>query len=235
MRKGVPRYRFQRFYMHGMDWWRWSTTCSYCSLNTPDHSNFVTGCNNGSTKLWSLNGVCKAEYKKEDRQENRVASISAAVVDKRQVFVCGHENGVCRLWDTWSGTCLGEFIGHKKRVTSIKFVLGEQQFVSASTDATMKLWDTRQHYQHQEGEQEDDSHTNTTTDRDSSQQISENSLLDYRENGAVRLFQGHTGAILSIALVDDKTAILSGSRDGTARLWSLSSGQCLRVFSGACR
>jgi|GEM_PF-2978851 len=45
------------------------------------------------------------------------------------------------------------------------------------------------------------------------------------------IFQGHTGPILSLAFSPDGRQILTGSRDGTAKIWSLK-GEALRTFNG---
>lgn len=44
------------------------------------------------------------------------------------------------------------------------------------------------------------------------------------------LLQGHEGGVISLALSTDKKLLLSGSWDGTARIWSLESHQCLHVL-----
>ncbi|OWZ06602.1 PhosphoLipase A2 [Phytophthora megakarya] len=48
----------------------------------------------------------------------------------------------------------------------------------------------------------------------------------------VGLLQGHEGGVISLALSLDKKLLLSGSWDGTARVWSLDTMQCLQVLSG---
>jgi WD40 repeat protein len=46
----------------------------------------------------------------------------------------------------------------------------------------------------------------------------------------VRVFDGHTKVIRSVAWSSDERFGLSASHDGTARLWDLASGRCVRVF-----
>jgi len=48
----------------------------------------------------------------------------------------------------------------------------------------------------------------------------------------VRVFEGHTNQINSIALSPDGRWALSGSDDKTLRLWELDTGNCLRTFEG---
>ncbi|KAG7392932.1 hypothetical protein PHYPSEUDO_013420 [Phytophthora pseudosyringae] len=46
------------------------------------------------------------------------------------------------------------------------------------------------------------------------------------------LLQGHEGGVISLALSQDRKLLLSGSWDGTARVWSLETHRCLHVLPG---
>ena len=46
----------------------------------------------------------------------------------------------------------------------------------------------------------------------------------------LRQFAGHGGAILSVAVA--VPGLITGSADGSAKLWSLDTGLCLRTFTG---
>src|SRR5687767_11399075 len=50
--------------------------------------------------------------------------------------------------------------------------------------------------------------------------------------GELYVQQGHTGGIRDLALSADGKYALTGSQDGTARLWELASGKELRGFYG---
>lgn len=43
--------------------------------------------------------------------------------------------------------------------------------------------------------------------------------------------KGHDGAILCLALSLEGCFLISGSRDGTAKVWDCVSGQCLKTFA----
>jgi len=47
-----------------------------------------------------------------------------------------------------------------------------------------------------------------------------------------RRFDGHNGWVSSVHASGNGRSALSGSADGTVKLWSVSSGRCLRTFSG---
>jgi WD40 repeat protein len=53
----------------------------------------------------------------------------------------------------------------------------------------------------------------------------------HQEYVCTRSFTGHSGAVLALACIDQGQVFVSGSADGTARLWSLSNKFCLRIFS----
>lgn len=48
----------------------------------------------------------------------------------------------------------------------------------------------------------------------------------------VHHFGGHTGGVEAVAVTPDGRLLLTGSDDGTARLWDLQSGRCLQTFAG---
>lgn len=58
-------------------------------------------------------------------------------------------------------------------------------------------------------------------------------LYTYPEMQLIRVFEGHTGSVLSVAFSADGKTLVSSSEDGTARLWDVATGANLRVLSGA--
>jgi len=46
------------------------------------------------------------------------------------------------------------------------------------------------------------------------------------------VLQGHSADVYGLAFTPDSRGLLSGSGDGTMRLWEVASGQCLRVMQG---
>jgi small GTP-binding protein len=57
-------------------------------------------------------------------------------------------------------------------------------------------------------------------------------LWDAETGRCLRVFDGHTSNIQSLAWSHDERHALSGSLDGTVRLWDVETGRCLRVLDG---
>ena len=57
-------------------------------------------------------------------------------------------------------------------------------------------------------------------------------LWDAATGALLRTFEGHSGAVLSVAFSPDGTRVLSGSGDKTLKLWDAATGALLRTFEG---
>jgi len=101
----------------------------------------------------------------------------------------------------------GELKGHRGWVTAIAAPQdNDNLFLSASRDNTVLSWNRNQ----------------------------PNTRGDAPENFAtpVKRFEGHSGFIEDVALSHDAQYALTGSWDGTLRLWSTSTGQTRSIFRG---
>jgi hypothetical protein len=57
-------------------------------------------------------------------------------------------------------------------------------------------------------------------------------LWDIETGRCLRVFEGHTGEVSSVAWSANERQISSGARDNTVRLWDVETGRCLRVLKG---
>jgi WD40 repeat protein len=184
-----------------------------------DHNTFfITACRNGNAKLWNLHGDCIRSFYLPSQDTNGITSVT--VVKKGVTFVCGHEDGTARLWEAWSGFCIGEYKGHSQSVASLCSLDDEMAFLTGSEDETIKQWNTTAAMQML-------SEYNTPAQLDT--RWAETAFLE--EKVCNQTFLGHSGAVLALACVERGHAFVSGSADGTARLWSIRKGFCLRIFS----
>ena len=57
-------------------------------------------------------------------------------------------------------------------------------------------------------------------------------LWDVETGRCLRVLEGHTDYVWSVAWSVDGRRALSGSNDNTVRLWDVETGRCLRVLEG---
>jgi WD40 repeat protein len=191
---------------------------------------FVTGCRSGNAKLWNLVGDCIRSFYLPSEDTNGITSITT--VKKGATFVCGHENGTARLWEAWSGICIGDYKGHSQPVASLCSLHDEIVFLTGSEDETIKLWDTNTAMERLSdynplAAQSDDLPSLPPNRRHHG---AETALVE--EMVCKQSFLGHSGAVVALACMEREHAFVSGSADGTARLWSIRKKFCLRIFTG---
>jgi WD40 repeat protein/uncharacterized caspase-like protein len=116
----------------------------------------------------------------------------------------GEDNGTAPLWDLPSGREMRRFVGHKARVQAVAFSR-DGRFVLTGGGSGMG---TRE----------------STIDPTAT-------LWDVSSGQEVRRFEGHMLEVQAVAFSPDDRLVLTGSRDGTARLWTLS-GREIRRFEG---
>jgi len=112
--------------------------------------------------------------------------------DYTQIASGGNDNLV-RVWDAKTGTGLRTLGGHTKRVWSVAFHPTNNNIVSGSKDGTIKIWDV------------DESITTLVFSPPPSMDKVKNDVME----------------VLSVAFNNDGTKIVSGSKDGTVKIWSL--------------
>jgi WD40 repeat protein len=131
----------------------------------------------------------------------------------------GSEDRTIKLWDVTTGECLRTLVGHKNELRSIAFSDDGRILISSSKDRTIRLWDSQ-------------------------------------TGACFKTLIGHENWIWAMAFVGEASSrnetlrvggaspvekrnenpihqiIASGGEDRTIRLWSLATGQCLRVLQG---
>ncbi|GAA5879981.1 hypothetical protein JCM8547_004831 [Rhodosporidiobolus lusitaniae] len=129
-------------------------------------------------------------------------------------------------------------IGHDANVCALHVSSDGKRIVSGSWDKTAKVWKNWELAYTLEGHEqsvwavlaldgEDDLVLTGAAD---------NLIRLFKGDKLVRAFKGHTQAVRALAKLDSSVGggdiFASGSNDGTIHLWSLSTGECVRVLSG---
>jgi WD40 repeat protein len=184
-----------------------------------------TGSADGSVKVWSVpSAVCI------DTLCGHKDSIKCIAVSKdAQMVASGSLDMSVRLWVLAAGLLQHHFVfeGHTDVIWCIELTRDTSKVASGASDKTVRVWDIQSQkclhvLMHQENVKAlaatNDSERLISADHSSYDQLRVWSL---KTGACLRLLNGHNHAVMSVIVVDDDRFALSGSRDGTIKLWSL--------------
>ena len=148
-----------------------------------------------------------------------------------------------KIWDLNSGNCEQTLIGHYDWVYCL-LELPNSILLSGSHDLSIGVWDISQ-----KDENELQFYHQVKNDKQSyaycMKLVSKNELavsshkdiniyyFDEKSFNVIKTLKGHTDWVMDIKVMDNsKDLLVSCSHDKDCRLWSISQGNCLRVFKG---
>ena len=188
---------------------------------SPDGSQVLTGSHDGTARLWEV-----TSGKELARLEGHTESIMGVAfsLDGTQVLT-GSGDGTARLWEVATGKELVAFVGHDKYVEGVAFSPDGTRILTGSGDRTARLWEVatgREVYVFGE--------TSMIFFPDGTDQIIK--AGHKTANGQERTIgrqlaclSGHSEGIETVAFSPDGSKVLTGSYDGTARLWEAATGK----------
>ncbi len=199
---------------------------------SPSGTRVLSGSADGTLKLWdAASGKLLHTLKGHAGQVNSVAFSPDGTW-----VLSGSSDKTLKLWDAETGAILLTLEGHTDRVNSVVFSPDGTLVLSASTDNTLKLWDAAN------GElirtlKEPLAYVVAFTP-DGARLISgsENGwikLWDGATGHLIHAWEGHTGAVGSLALSPDGKRLLSSSNDTAVRIWNSMTGQLFASLFGA--
>jgi WD40 repeat protein len=118
---------------------------------------------------------------------------AVAITPNGRQIVSGSNDSPLKVWDLEGGQLVGLLEGHSKRVLAAAITPDGRQVVSGSADRTVKVWDI-------------------STPLNSG---------PARSGRPLSLLETHTDSIVGVAVTPDGRQVVTGSRDGTIRLWDL--------------
>ncbi|MEG4276348.1 AAA-like domain-containing protein [Microcoleus sp. MON1_C1] len=194
---------------------------------SPTGNAIATASNDGTAKLWDLQGNCLVTF---TGHNNWVRSVCFSPTGN--AIATASDDNTAKLWDL-QGNCLVTFTGHNNRVTSVCFSPTGNAIATASNDGTAKLWDlqgnclvtfTQHNYSVTSVSFSPTGNAIATASSDGTAK-----LWDLQGNCLVT-FTGHNNSVTSVSFSRNGDAIATASNDGTAKLWNLQ-GNCLVTFT----
>ena len=155
------------------------------------------------------------------------------------LIVAGGADGIVRLWDVATKSCVAKLEGHQNEIKGVAYSPDGEQVASCSDNGTIRLWDVA---------------STSCVARFSmsttvwsvaysphGDQIISGSgdgivrIWDVKKKHCVKEFKGHSSWVHCVAYSSNGQLIASGSRDSTVRLWDVDTGKCVFVFDGHSR
>ncbi|XP_039717065.1 WD repeat-containing protein 86 isoform X8 [Pteropus medius] len=169
---------------------------------SPDGQRLLTGSEDGTARLWSA-----ADGQCCALLQGHESYVTFCQLENEAAFTCSADRTI-RKWDVLTGQCLQVFRGHTSIVNS-RILVANNQLFSSSYDRTARAWsvDTGQ---------------------------------------ASQEFRGHRNCVLTLAysapwdlpgapFEEEAVAgglLVTGSTDGTAKVWQVASGCCHQTLRG---
>ncbi|EJC98415.1 WD40 repeat-like protein [Fomitiporia mediterranea MF3/22] len=193
-----------------------------------DGKRIVSGSDDSSIRLWDLESghlIC------EPLEGHTESVTSVAFSHDGTRIVSGSVDSTIRIWDARSGQCISEpFRGHTSGVQCAAFSPNGRRVVSGSTDNTVRIWDVETgkvvsgpYEAHYSGVDF------VAFSPDGTRVISCDGFViriwdAEGEQANLDKFEGHEDTISSVAFSPDGKLVVSGSFDGTIRVWDAESG-----------
>jgi WD40 repeat protein len=199
---------------------------------SPDGKRAVTGGLDRTMHLWD------ADTGKHLLAFENVTDFPRCIAfrpDGKKVVVGHFENanfttsaGTVRVWDVATGKLEQSAGGHTGAITAVAWSRDGKWIASSSFDRTVRIWDAKTLKEHKRLTVSTQGSDGVTFTPDARRVVTAGWGSDFAvrvwdvETGKERCrYEGHTGSALCVAVTPDGKHAVSGSTDGTLRLWPL--------------
>ncbi|KAF3060313.1 hypothetical protein CFAM422_011473 [Trichoderma lentiforme] len=222
----------------------WNATTGNCDESLEGHTGavqsvavlsdyqIVSVSHDQTIKIWDiLTRACIMTLKGHDEYITSVATGTFANGN----IATGSGDATIKIWDSSTGACVQTLKGHIAWICSVAF-LNSQQVISGSDDETIKVWDiiTGECVQTLRHTDSIWSLAIVAPGHVASASDDMINIWDVATGACIRTLQGHTDYIKSIATISPDQ-IVSGSHDGTIKIWDLAIGSSEKSFDSNSR
>uniref|UniRef100_A0A8D2KU37 Lissencephaly-1 homolog n=1 Tax=Varanus komodoensis TaxID=61221 RepID=A0A8D2KU37_VARKO len=184
-------------------------------------------------------GLLEKKWTSVIRLQKKVMELESKLNEAKEEFTSGGPLGQKRDPKEWIPRPPEKYAlsGHRSPVTRVIFHPVFSVMVSASEDATIKVWD----YETGDFERTLKGHTDSVQDIsfDHSGKLLAScsadmtiKLWDFQGFECIRTMHGHDHNVSSVAIMPNGDHLVSASRDKTIKMWEVQTGYCVKTFTG---
>jgi WD40 repeat protein/beta-lactamase regulating signal transducer with metallopeptidase domain len=210
-----------------------------CVTFSPDGKTIATGCTDGATRLWQLDGLKLVATL--EGHEDWVKAITFTP-DGKTLVTASHDGSV-RLWDVEKRMAVNRLDGHVAPVRSVAVTPDGKTLFTGGALRILKVWDlatakeTASYQPAQERPEETSIILATVYSPDGKLLATahENGLIQVRRAASgdvLRTLRGHEEAVTCLVFSKDGKMLISGSSDQTVRLWDVETGKQRAALAG---
>jgi len=184
-------------------------------------------------------GLLEKKWTSVIRLQKKVMDLEARLADAEREVQLGGPNKKNRSPSDWIPRPPERYAltGHRSPITRVVFHPVYSVMVSASEDATVKVWD----YETGDHEKTLKGHTDAIQDVtfDHSGKLLAScsadmtvKLWDFSTYVCIKTMHGHDHNVSSVSFLPSGDFLVSSSRDKTIKMWEVASGYCVKTFQG---
>lgn len=183
---------------------------------SPDGEYVLTSSMDGNVDLWDL----EDESVVQNFKGHRGPVMSVVFSKDATLALTAGEDSTARLWVCESGVCRQTICGHDGPLRAAAISTDDRFILTASDDRTAKVWAV-------------ESQLNESSKWDErNRQSSASSKKPPVSGKPLFVLRDHALAVMSCSFAPDGKRAVTSSEDGTAKLWSLASGEVLETLNG---
>lgn len=192
----------------------------------------ISGGDDGTIRFWDLaSGTC---LRVVDGHRGPVCAL--AICDETQTLVSGGTDGMIRHWDLSTGSCAHVIDTADSEVLSIAVSSNGLYAISGQQSGNLMVWDIRKGKRLKQFTQNKGpvvsmavSHSRPVVVTTSYRNIR---VWNLGRGEIIHTLRGHKTDVTQVCIDQMNRYVLSGSEQGTMKMWDIKTGQCIRSLQG---